>query len=238
MSLPKINQPIFELKLPSNGKKIKYRPFTVKEEKILLIAQESDDIDQTILSIEQVISNCIIDYDVKDLAIFDIEYLLMNIRAKAVNNEVKFTVYDAKEKEDIEISLDINEIKIEVANKKDTVIEIADNTYLKMKYPSIRIAKHLISNNEKESDEDKSNKLYDILKECIASLTMDGQVYKLVDFTDTEINDFIDSLPGDALQKVKEFFENMPSMKIEKKYTNSKGEEKTFVAKGTETFFL
>ena len=93
-TLPKIQNPIFELELPSTGEKVKYRAFTVKEEKILLIAQESNDIDQSILSIKQVVNNCLIDKSIDDLSMFDLEYVLLTLRSKSVDNAVMFAIKD------------------------------------------------------------------------------------------------------------------------------------------------
>jgi hypothetical protein len=110
--LPKIDLPLFELVLPSTGKKIKYRPFTVKEEKILLVAQESDDVEQTILGIKQIINNCLVDINVEKLAMFDLEYILLMLRSKSVDNNIRFGVTDPDTNESIELEIDLNEVKI------------------------------------------------------------------------------------------------------------------------------
>ena len=124
MGLPKIDQPLFELVIPSTGKKVQYRPFTVKEEKILLIAQESKSTDQIILAIKQIINNCLVDVDVDTLATFDLEYIIINIRGKSVNNEMTFNITDPDTQEDIELAMDVNDIEVVFDEKHDKKIDL------------------------------------------------------------------------------------------------------------------
>jgi hypothetical protein len=234
MPLPKIDQPIFELTLPSTGKKVKYRPFTVKEEKILLIAQESKELDQMVLSIKQILGNCLQNFDVDDLAIFDLEYLLLNVRAKAVNNKLEFKIKDPDTEEEVDIELDIGEIEIKRNENHKNIIKISDSIYLKMSYPGIDYLKHL-----KPTEEgDTAKALFDLMSQCIDSVVQGEEVYKLKDFNHNEIEDFFDSLGSDVISKIREFFDTIPKLSYEHKYTNKNGVEKTFVVEGTETFFI
>jgi len=239
MPLPKLSQPLFELTVPSTGDKIKYRPFTVKEEKILLIAQESKDIDQIILAIKQIVGNCLFDYDVDRLAMFDMEYILLNIRAKAVNNIVEFSITDPDTNEKVDLSVDIHEIEIRKDPKHNKIIDVTDTIKLKMKYPSLEVVKDIVAAVEKDqSEQAKSGRMLDVMVGCIDMVVDGEEVYKLSDFTDAEVSDFVDSLNSEVLQKIRTFFDTMPVMRFEKKYTNKEGKEKTFVAAGTETFFI
>jgi len=112
MALPKIDLPIYELRLPSNDKIVKFRPFTVKEEKILLTAQEAKDSTQMMNAVNQIVNNCLIDFDAEDLAVFDLEYILINLRSKSVDNEIKFEIEDPDTKEKIKLSMEISNVKV------------------------------------------------------------------------------------------------------------------------------
>ncbi len=233
MALPKIDLPLFELTIPSTNKKVKFRPFTVKEEKILLIAQESQDSKQIVLAIKQILNNCLQNVDVNTLATFDLQYILLNIRAKSVNNEVTFNIKDPDTDESIELTIDINEIEIKRSPDHNKIINITDTIALQMRYPTIEYIEDLDPESEKSSDD-----LYKIMVECIESVVDGDQVYKLKDFTEKEVTEFLDSLTADVAMKIKKFFDTMPMMRYEKKYKNKNGVEKTFVAEGMETFFI
>jgi hypothetical protein len=233
MPLPKIDQPLFEMTIPSNNKKVMYRPFTVKEEKILLIAQESKDMSQVVTAIKQIITNCLVDVDPDSLAVFDLEYIMLKLRAKAVNNEIEFTIKDPETEEEVDVKLDINDIEIERNESHTDIVNVTDDIVLKMKYPSIEYLMTMGENNP-----DEAEAMFDLIRQCIDAVVQGDNVYKIKDFTQDEVNDFIDGLTSDIITKVKDFFDTMPQMKYEYKYTNKNGKEQTFVAKGTETFFI
>lgn len=233
MALPKIDLPIYELKLPSNDKKVKFRPFTVKEEKILLIAQETKDPAQIINSVKQVVNNCLIDYNIDDLALFDLEYLLINIRAKSIDNLVKFKIEDPDTKEEVQLELDLNNVKIEKDDKHTNRIKL-DNTYtLFLKYPSVDIFFDFLTQ-EKPSAE----KNLEIMLSCMDKLVSEDEVYNFKDFTKKEVDDFVESLHADSVKKLKEFFDTIPKIRHEIHYRNKTGDNKTFVIQGTQTFFI
>lgn len=233
MGLPRIDLPLFELTIPSTNKKVKFRPFTVKEEKILLIAQESNDPKQMVLAIKQILNNCLQGIDVNTLATFDLQYILLNIRAKSVNNEVTFNIKDPDTNETIELVIDINDIEIKRSPDHNKIIKITDTIALQMRYPTIEYIEELDPEKKKSSDD-----LFNIMVECIESVVDGDQVYKLKDFTQQEVADFLDSLTADVAMRIKKFFDTMPVMRYEKKYKNKNGVEKTFVAEGMETFFI
>lgn len=233
MALPKIDLPIYELKLPSNDKKVKFRPFTVKEEKILLISQETQDPAQIINSVKQVVNNCLIDYDIDDLALFDLEYLLINIRAKSIDNLVKFKIEDPDTKEEVQLELDLNNVKIEKDDKHTNRIKL-DGTYtLFLKYPSIDVFFDFLTQ-EKPSAE----KNLEIMLSCMDRLVSEDEVYNFKDFTKKEVDDFVESLHADSVKKLKEFFDTIPKIRHEIHYRNKAGDDKTFVIQGTQTFFI
>ena len=235
MPLPKIDQPLFELTIPSNGDTVNFRPFTVKEEKILLIAQESKDLDQVVLSIKQILTNCIENYDIEKLAVFDLEYILIQIRAKAVNNEFKFRVTDPESEETVDIEMNVEDIEIVRDDKHSKNVKVTDDVTLAMRYPSIDFIKMLRQGDDAESQQ---NALFDLMRTCIDYVIEGDQVYKLSDFTEEEISEFIDSLNSNVLERIKDFFDTIPKMRFETTYHLKDGTEKKFVAEGTETFFI
>lgn len=234
MGLPKIDLPVFETKLVSTGrKKIRYRPFTVKEEKILLIAQESDDLAQVILAMKQIISNCCSDVDVEKLPMFDMEYLLMQIRGKSVNNIIEFQITDPETEKPVDIELDINEIKIVKPKGHTKEIPITDTSYLSMSYPTINQVEGFLNEDQSEADN-----VFDVMSQCIESVVDGDTVYDLNDFTTEEVVEFIESFQTQTVEAMRKFFETQPVLKCEKEYVNANGDKKKIVLEGTETFFI
>lgn len=240
MALPKLNLPLFELQIPSTGETVTYRPFTVKEEKILLIAQESKDINQIVLAIKQIISNCIKDINVENMPMFDMEYIMLNIRSKSVDNNIEFEVEDPDTKEKIKLSLNIDkDLKVHRNEKHTTKIKADDNHTLIMRYPTINELSKLseISNNEGGNN---SKVLLDVMLSCIDVLASnDGDnVYKLSEFSIDEVKEFVESLSGGTIKQIQTFFETMPTIRVELPYKLKDGTEKTYVIQGQESFFM
>jgi hypothetical protein len=231
MALPKIDQPLFDLVIPSTKSRVKFRPFTVKEEKVLLIAQESKETLQTVSAIKQIINNCVQDdIDVDRLAIFDLEYILINIRSKSVSNEVSFTIRDGKE--EIPLTVDLDEIKVIETEGHSTTVRIRDNIALTMRYPDISSLAKLV--NDTTSTED----MFDIMLHCIDMVAVGEEVYVLKDNTKEEQIEFVESLTSDTIQKIKDFFDTMPTVKHEIPYTLKDGTQKVFTLKGLDAFFI
>lgn len=230
--LPTIQSPLFELTLPSTGKKLTYRPFTVKEEKILLIANETKDPEQAILAVKQVVSNCFETLNVDDIAMFDLEYLLLELRSKSVDNTVSFSINDPSG-EKVSLTLDLDNIKLVKEEEHTNKIKLDDEYVLIMRYPTINEFTMLLKNpTDKEIN-------FKIMVACMDTLaSTDGSVYKLSEYAEDELSEFIDSLSGEAIKQIREFFATMPRLRHEMKYKLSTGEEKTFVIEGMQTFFL
>lgn len=232
MGLPTIDLPIGELILPSTGEKVKYRPFTVKEEKILLIGQESDEAETEILASKQVINNCLIEKDVDELAMFDLEYVLLYLRARSVNNVIKFAVTDEDTEEQVELELDIDNVKLTRDPEHTNEIKIDDEYRLFLKYPTINQFTKFVTI-------DKADPLLDyiMLISCVDYLASEDEVHYFKDYSDEEISTFMDGLSGEVIRAITKFFETMPKLRHEMKYTNSNGDEKTFVVEGMRSFF-
>lgn len=231
MALPKIDLPLFEIEVPSTGNKVKYRPFTVKEEKILLIAQESKDIDQIVLAIKQIITNCVQGVDADTLATFDLEYLLINIRSKSVNNMIEFKIRDPDTKEEVPLSIDLDEVEVKKDPAHTRLVKIDDSNIIVMRYPTINEIKGLMKSRSKEA-------IFDIMVSCIEAIESNGAIYKTSEYTKDELIEFVDGLTNATINSLQKFFDTIPVLKFEKKYTNKNGVEKTFVVEGMETFFL
>jgi hypothetical protein len=233
MPLPKIELPLYELTLPSNGNKIQYRPFTVKEEKILLTAQQSEDSEQIVMAIKQIVNNCIQEYDIDKLALFDLEYILINIRSRSVDNNVEFEIKDPDTDEKIKLKLNLQNVKVYKDENHTNRIPVDDKYTLFLKYPTIDDFASIL--NKEELSAEKS---YEILISCIDILASEDEVYNFKDFTKKQVDEFVESLNSDVTKKIKTFFDTMPKVRHEMPYKNSKGEEKVFTIQGTQSFFM
>jgi hypothetical protein len=217
MSLPKISAPTFEMVLPSSGKKITYRQFTVKEEKILLVAQESKDPVSAINAVKQVVNNCLVDETIESFAMFDLEYILLLLRSKSVNNNIRFAISDPDTEEKIELER----------------IKINDMYTLFLKYPNIDQFTDLI-----KAGMDDPLITYNIMVACLDKVASEDDVYKFEDFSRDDIEKFMEDLSSDVLRQIQKFFDTMPRLRHEMKYKNKNGEDKTFVLEGMQSFFI
>lgn len=237
MAIPKINLPLYEAEIPSTGQKIKFRPFTVKEEKILLMAQESKDLEQTILAILQILGNCITDdIDVEKLAVFDIEYLMLMIRAKSVSNEIEFSITDPDTNEEVSLKFNVDVMSVNRNPKHTNKIKISDDTVLTMRYPTFKQLSSLkgLTDTKKES---YTSVLIKMMMECIDTLYQGEDRYQFAEFSTKEVEEFFENLPASVVSDMETFFDTMPSLKQEFHYKDSTGKDKTFTVEGTETFF-
>ena len=232
MALPKIELPIFELALPSNGEKIKYRPFTVKEEKILLVAQQSHDATQEVIAVKQIVNNCLIDKDISELAMFDLEFIMLALRSKSIDNNIEFAVKDPDTEETVKLTLDIENVTVLKNPEHTNQIKINETYTLFLKYPTI-------DEYIKISELDQEDPLvsYFMMVSCLDKVASEDEVYNLKDYTQKEIDTFVEDFSADVIKKIQDFFETMPKVRHELKYKNKNGDEKTFVIEGMRTFF-
>lgn len=231
MALPKIDQPLFPITIPSTGQKTKFRPFTVKEEKILLIAQESQDAEQMVLAFKQIVENCVQDVNVSSLATFDFDFLLFQIRAKSVGEVINFSIADPETEEEIKLSADISKIEVKV-DPKLKVVELNDRYKLLMKYPNFEESLAV----EQGGDIDQRFKLLLSCVEKLIDTTEEDKVYDFDDTTEEEKVEFFESLR--SISGIKSFFESIPSVKLQVPYKTKSGEERVHVISGFQSFFI
>ena len=237
MPLPKISTPTYELEIPSTKKKIRYRPFLVKEEKILIIAMESQSDTEIANAVKDVLSTCILTKGVKvdTLSTFDIEYLFLNIRGKSVGEDVEVLVTcpdDNKTKVPVRINLDDIKIITHDDHKRD--IKLDDSLLMRMRYPSIN---EFIKSNFSTS-EVKSEDTFDLIISCIEQIFNDEESWSTSDCTKEEMNDFLDQLNSNQFKEIEKFFDTMPKLSHTVKVTNPKTKvESEVVMEGLASFF-
>jgi hypothetical protein len=232
MALPKIDQPLFDLIIPSIGKKVAFRPFLVKEEKILLIAQSGGD-GEMVRAIKQIINNCVIeDINVDDLATFDLEYMFLKLRAKSVNNLIKLSYRDNEDEELYDFEVDLDKIEVEMPKDINSKIKINETVGMTMKYPSAGIS-------DKISEfENEVELLTFFITNCIDTIYDEETVYVASDYSAKELNEFLDSLDVSTFDKIREFFEKIPKMRHVINYTNKLGNERTIELSSIRDFFM
>ena len=237
MPLPKIATPTYELVLPSSGKKIKYRPFLVKEEKVLIIAMESEDEKQIAQAVTDVIKSCIVTRGIKvdDLSTFDIEYLFLNIRGKSVGEDVEVLITcpdDGKTQVPTLISLD--DIKVIKSKEHKRDIKLDTELTLRMKYPSMsEFIKTNFSGGEVSVDE-----TFDLISVCIEQVFNEEESWTASDCTKKELREFLEQLSSAQFKEIEKFFETMPKLSHTVKVTNPKtGVDNEVVLEGLTAFF-
>jgi len=216
MALPKITVMKHKLSLPSTGEKITYRPFLVKEEKILMMAMQSEDPADMIRALKQIIMNCVEnDIKVDDLPPFDIEYIFLQLRARSVGETItiSYTIPDEKCTNnndcEFEIEINIDDIKVEINKEHKELIELTDSIKLKMKYPDIEISGMMAGVEGTEM----VDKTFDLIGQCIEYILDGEEVYKLSDYTKKESEEFLDSLSTGHFKEIQTFFDTMPKLK-------------------------
>lgn len=234
MSLPKIDVPVFECYLHSLGKKVKFKSFTVKEEKILLVTKEDNDLRKTVEAIRQVMNNCLITkVDLDKLAFFDFEFLFLNIRSKSIGDVIPISIVDTEEGQSYNVSVNIDEVKLRENESHSKNIKLTDKVGLIMKYPSMLDVLD-ITNQDVSVDDDGA---FEIIKKCIDSVYEGESVHSLADETKEEVDAFFNSLTSDQFNKLQQFFDTMPRLRHEIKYKNKSGEDRTYVLEDVSDFF-
>ena len=238
MPLPKISTPNYELVLPSTGKTVKYRPFLVKEEKVLVIALESEDNKQITNAIKAVLKSCIQTRGVKveHLPTFDIEYLFLNIRGKSVGEELEVNVICPDDEEtQVKTTINLDDIQIEKDENHTKQIKLDENLMMEMKYPSLE---QFIKNNFDFDEKNQMDQSFELIATCIDKIYSDEEVWATADCTKKEVNEFLESMNSAQFKEIEKFFETMPKLKHDIKVTNPKtGVESDVVLEGLASFF-
>ena len=239
MPLPKINTPTYELTLPSNNKKIKYRPFLVREEKILILALESSDAKQISSSIVEIMSDCIEtkNVDITKLPSFDIEYLFLNIRAKSVGETVDVIITCPDDnKTTVEATINIDDIKVKKTKGHKNVVKLDDTYSMKLKYPSMQ--QFIDANFDSEQEINSVSQSLQMLSTCIDMIYDNEESWDAADSTPEELNEFIEQLNTKQFKEVESFFETMPKLEHIVEVTNPKtGKASKVKLEGLASFF-
>ena len=238
MPLPTITTPSYELELPSTGKRIKYRPFLVKEEKLLVLALETENTKDISTAIKTVVKNCIQSRGVKidKLPTFDIEFLFLNIRGKSVGEEIEVNLI-APDDEETSVPVTINIDDIKISKKKDHTnkIKLDESLMMEMKYPSLD---EFVKNNFDFDGEVDMDQSFDLIASCIDKIYNEEEVWSTADCTKKEVKDFLEQMNSMQFKEIESFFESMPKLSHTVTITNPKtGVESTVVLEGLSSFF-
>ena len=238
MPLPTIATPTYELELPSTGKKIKYRPFLVKEEKLLVLALETENTKDISTAIKTVLKNCIQSRGVKveSLPTFDIEYLFLNIRGKSVGEEIEVNLI-APDDEETSVPVTINIDDIKISKKKDHTnkIKLDKTLMMEMKYPSLD---EFVKNNFDFDGEVDMDQSFDLIASCIDKIYNEEEVWSTADCTKKEVKDFLEQMNSMQFKEIEKFFDSMPKLSHKVTFTNPKTKvESTVVLEGLASFF-
>ena len=237
MPLPKIATPTYELVLPSSNRKIKFRPFLVKEEKVLILAMESQDTTQIANAVKDVISNCILTRGIKvdKLSTFDIEYLFLNIRGKSVGEDIEVMVTCPDDgKTQVPTSINIDSIKVQTDKNHSKDIKLDGSYTLRMKYPSLN---EFIKNNF-ATGEMNVDDTFDLISQCIEQVYSEEESWTAEDCTKKELSQFLDQLNSNQFKEIEKFFETMPKLSHKVKVTNPNTKvESEIVLEGLQNFF-
>ena len=233
MNLPVLNTPTYEMEIPSTGEKIKYRPFLVKEQKLLMMAQESGDDESQLRTVGEIVKSCTFDKisHPEKLPTFDIEYMFLMTRAQSVGSKIPMTVTcpdDGETKVDYELNID--EIKVKKIDGHTNVIMLTDEIGITMKYPNLDMVKSFTN-----IDENITNISFDMIRDCIENIFDKDQVYD--DMSSKDLQNFIEQMNTEQFEKISQFFETMPKLTHVIKVTNpNTGVESEVVLEGLQSF--
>ena len=238
MPLPKISTPTYELELPSTGKTIKFRPFLVKEEKLLVLALESDDSKEITNAIKAVLKDCIQTRGVKvdTLPTFDIEYLFLNIRGKSVGEDIEVSVLCPDDGETYaEVQISIDDIKVTKDKNHSNQIKLDENLMMEMKYPSLD---QFVKSNFEFSNDNQVDQSFELIASCIDKVYSADEAWTTDDFTKKEVTEFLEQMNSSQFKEIESFFSTMPKLSHEVQVVNPKTKKKSKVTlEGLASFF-
>ena len=238
MPLPKIATPTYELELPSTGKTIQYRPFLVKEEKLLVLAMESEDTKQITTAIKAVLKSCILTKGIKveHLPTFDIEYLFLNIRGKSVGEDLEVNIVCPDDNEtQVSVNINLDDIKVQRSEDHTNQIKLDKTIMMEMKYPSLN---EFIKNNFDLNEKSQMDQSFDLVGSCIDKIYTQDEVWATEDCTKKEVNEFLESMNSTKFKEIEGLFTTMPKLTHTIKGTNPKTKVKSdVVLEGLASFF-
>ena len=233
MALPKLNTVTYDLSLPSTGQKLEYRPFLVKEQKALMIAQESNDNKQIEKAFAQIINDCVIDdVDPYAMPMFDIEYIFLRIRGKSVGEKIQLNLLCPDDEETrVSVEIDLEEVDVQMQKEHTNTIELGNDVSMIMKYPCL---KDMIGFDE----EGEITNLFEMIRRCVSEVRQGETVYNRVDISDKELDEFIESMTASNFEDVTNFFQTMPKLMHVVDVTNPKTKKKNEIPiEGLQSFF-
>ena len=233
MALPKLDTPIYQLELPSNQQVVKYRPFLVKEQKILMMAQDADDKEDSYNMLAEIVDGCTFNnVDIKTMPIFDFEYLFMKIRCKSVGESTELSVLCPDDNETrVPVTVNLDGIDVQVEDGHSNVVGVNDSIKIIMRYPTVNDIKSV-------GEAETLNNVMTLLKVCINEIHDGDTIHNMIDVTSKELDEFIDSLPTDTFEKMAIFFDTMPKLTHVIEVKNPKTEVTSeVVIQGMESFF-
>ena len=238
MPLPKIATPTYELVLPSTEQPIQFRPFLVKEEKLLVLALESEDTKQITTAIKAVLKSCVLTKGVKveNLPTFDIEFLFLNIRGKSVGEELQVNII-CPDDEETQVTVDVflDDIQVQKNEEHTNKIQLDENLMMEMKYPSLD---QFIKNNFDFNEKNAMDQSFQLIATCIDKIYTEDEVWATADCTKKEVNEFLESMNSGQFKEIEKFFETMPKLSHTIKVTNPKTKvESDVVLEGLASFF-
>ena len=238
MPLPKIATPTYELELPSSKQTINYRPFLVKEEKLLVLALEREDTKQITTAIKAVIKSCILTKGIKveELPTFDIEYLFLNIRGKSVGEDVEVNlIAPDDDTTSVPVTIAIDDIKVVETEDHTNKIKVDDDLMMEMKYPSLD---QFIKSNFDFNEDNNMERSFDLIANCIDKIYNEEEVWSTADCTKKEVVGFLEQMNSAQFKEIEKFFETMPKLSHTVELTNPKTKKKsTVVLEGLSSFF-
>lgn len=234
MSLPQIVLPEYTLTVPTSGETLKYRPYLVKEEKLLLMAQASGDPLEIVNAVKTIVKNCVKEFgekDVDQLPAVDLEYIFLKIRSVSVSNVVQLAYKDSEDEKIYNFTVNLDEINVIRHETHSPLIKITEDITLRMKYPSFAVTEKL------KTLDSEIDIYFNLIRECMEKIYNDKEEFNTGDYSKEELEEFILNLPPGSLEKIQKFFETQPKMYHQLSYTNSKGNERVIELETLTDFF-
>lgn len=233
MSLPKISHPSFAVQVPSTKRKYPFRPFLVKEEKILLMAKASEQESDILVAIKQVVNNCCLDetFDVDKLTLFDLEYVFIKIRSQSVSDFVKVSYRDNEDGKVYDFDIDLNDVKVTFPENIEDVVKIDDHSGIKLKYPEASIYE------DKEFLSSGNDAFFQLIIRCLDKIYEGDEIYDCKNYSNKDLSEYLESLDVKTFEKVRDFMVNQPQINYKIIYNNSLGNARTIELTSLTDFF-